>query len=265
MKGSGTASVPRDIFPEFAGTMDCVSRHSWGPAVRGCWIIHYIHAGKGSYTTPRATYELYPGDIFIIRPGEVIYYEADSENPWVYTWFAFSAEVELPGAICSEDVLRAPYLEGIFSEIRLDPEAYLTAPGSRELLISAVWKCMGMLKRELASATVADGHIRNATAIMKAEYPKGITVEEVAARLHLNRSYFSKLFMQIVGVSPGDYLSELRMKRAAELLLGSSYSVAVVAASVGYSDQFIFSRAFKRRFGVSPRRYRPASEDKNER
>ena len=265
MKKTGLVGIPRDVCPEFAGTMDCVPRHSWGPAVRGCWIIHYIHSGKGRYTTPRATYEVYPGDIFIIRPSEVIYYEADSDNPWVYTWIGFSSEVELPSALYTEDVLRAPYLEGLFSEIRLDPEAHMTAPGARELLISAIWKCMGILKRELASTTVAEGHIRNATAIMKAEYPKGITVEEIAERLHLNRSYFSKLFMQIMGVSPGDYLSELRMKRATELLSVSGYSIAVVAASVGYSDQFVFSRAFKHRFGVSPRRYRPQQKDKSER
>ena len=91
---------------------------------------------------------------------------------------------------------------------------------------------------------------------MEREYQRGIDVSDVAERLHLNRSYFTKLFERVMKCTPGGYLYEIRMERAAELLSLPEYSIGVVAASVGYADQFVFSRAFQRRFGVSPSEYR---------
>ena len=87
------------------------------------------------------------------------------------------------------------------------------------------------------------------------EYSEPITVEEISARLGLNRSYFSALFKRKRGVSPKQYLFEYRMKIAAKLLTEEKKPVSVVANSVGYSDIFNFSKMFKRFSGHSPTEY----------
>ena len=53
-----------------------------------------------------------------------------------------------------------------------------------------------------------------------------------------------------------NYLLEFRMHKAANLLVGTNLSVKEIANNVGYTDQLVFSKAFKRQFGLSPKNYR---------
>ena len=82
-----------------------------------------------------------------------------------------------------------------------------------------------------------------------------MTVNDIANRLHVTRTYFSQMFKDRVGVSPKKYLNEVRMEKAAELLTKNNSSITFVADSVGFSDVFIFSRAFKNYYHCSPTEY----------
>ena len=99
-------------------------------------------------------------------------------------------------------------------------------------------------------------YIQQAKNFMESEYMMGITVSELAARLGLDRSYFSNLFKQSQGKSPQQYLNEVRMSQAAAQLTEQGNTVTETAASVGYADVFAFSRMFKQYYGVSPSEYR---------
>ena len=59
--------------------------HSYGPAIRSGYMIHYILKGKGIYKTNGKIYQLSEGDAFLIKPDTLIYYEADHNHPWSYT------------------------------------------------------------------------------------------------------------------------------------------------------------------------------------
>ena len=59
------------------GYEKCSPAHSYGPAVRSGYLIHYILGGKGIYKTEGHLYHLSEGDAFLIRPNTLIYYEAD--------------------------------------------------------------------------------------------------------------------------------------------------------------------------------------------
>ena len=73
--------------------------------------------------------------------------------------------------------------------------------------------------------------------------------------LNLNRSYFSELFREQMGVPPQTYLINLRLEKAAELLTVYGETPATAGVSVGYPDIYHFSKIFKRHFGLSPRQY----------
>ena len=83
-----------------------------------------------------------------------------------------------------------------------------------------------------------------------------ITREAMANQVHLSPTRFYALFKEALGVSPTEYLQDIRMQHAQRLLLNSSLSVSEVAAQSGYPDAFHFSRLFRRRYGISPLRYR---------
>jgi AraC-like DNA-binding protein len=82
------------------------------------------------------------------------------------------------------------------------------------------------------------------------------TVAKLAAEGGLSRAPFARRFNALVGLPPLTYLTWWRMIIAGRLLRDSDLSLAVVAGRVGYSSEFAFSAAFKRRYGVAPGRYR---------
>lgn len=83
-----------------------------------------------------------------------------------------------------------------------------------------------------------------------------ISLDSVSAILNLNASYFSSLFKRTFGVNFLDYLTELRMDAAKELLLDPLRSTAEVANMVGYESANYFTRAFKKKVGMTPTEYR---------
>jgi AraC-like DNA-binding protein len=92
--------------------------------------------------------------------------------------------------------------------------------------------------------------------IMQAHPDRPWTVAQIAQGMGLSRSAFAAKFRAHVGRSPMEYLAEIRMGYAADLLRGTTgMPLWEVARRVGYQDESSFARAFKLRYGVSPRAY----------
>ncbi len=85
-----------------------------------------------------------------------------------------------------------------------------------------------------------------------------LALDALLHSLPFNYDYLRKLFKKEVGVTPHEYLTQLRMKKAKTMLSAmwtSDYSVAEIAALCGYDDALYFSRVFKKHYGCSPRAY----------
>jgi AraC-like DNA-binding protein len=82
------------------------------------------------------------------------------------------------------------------------------------------------------------------------------TVGELARACSLSRSAFAARFAARVGKPPATYLAHVRLDAATDLLRDTSLPVTLVAEKVGYSSEAAFSRAFKRRYGMPPARWR---------
>lgn len=82
------------------------------------------------------------------------------------------------------------------------------------------------------------------------------SVPALAARVQLSPRQFSRRFFAAYGRAPADYVENLRLSVAREHLAGAKRSIEAIAASVGFTNADVFSRRFKRRFGISPRSYR---------
>jgi AraC-like DNA-binding protein len=79
-----------------------------------------------------------------------------------------------------------------------------------------------------------------------------IKVHDVARFVGVDRTHFTRTFHQAQGMSPHAYIQHLKLTEARELLLNSGMSIKEIAASLGYSDPYTFSRAFKRKYGHTP-------------
>jgi AraC-like DNA-binding protein len=82
------------------------------------------------------------------------------------------------------------------------------------------------------------------------------TVEELARLGHMSRASFARIFQQILGQTPMQYLTDWRMTLARDLLLRDDLRLAQIADRVGYSSQYAFATAFRRHHGQPPRRWR---------
>ena len=91
--------------------------------------------------------------------------------------------------------------------------------------------------------------------IQKHKFEK-ITLDDLSQCCHCSRSAFEKKFRRIFGISPGNYLLNLRLSETENLLRNTNASCAQIAEHAGFANQFIFSRLFKQRYGISPRDYR---------
>ena len=217
--------------------------HRYGPAVRTYWLLHYVSSGKGSFGVGDREYPIHTGEIFVIPPYTEIWYEGDPTEPWSYTWIGFTVRGEVPAAL-HDPVVSCPGAGRIFAEMR--------ACGGRTYALAA--EILHLLDALTRQEKPSD-YVNLALGCMEAEYGQELTVSSLAARLGLDRSYFTALFRRQTGISPGKYLAALRLNKAAELMTEYGQSVAAAAYSCGYEDPAVFSRAFKGQFGLSPREY----------
>jgi len=100
--------------------------------------------------------------------------------------------------------------------------------------------------------------VADAIAFMQAHYARDVKLDDVAAAVHLSPFHLARLFKQVTGASPHQYLVQVRVNAARSLLSAGSgqRSLAEVAAAVGFADQSHLTRQFKRHFGVTPSQVR---------
>lgn len=80
--------------------------------------------------------------------------------------------------------------------------------------------------------------------------------DELAECCHLSASQFHRVFALAMGISPMEYVRNLRIRRAQQLLITTDLTVGEITRLAGYQDPFIFSRYFKHKCGLSPEHYR---------
>ena len=98
--------------------------------------------------------------------------------------------------------------------------------------------------------------MQRALEFCRANFERGVRVEEVAQAVGYSESRLSHLFSSSLGQSIGDHVRGLRLARARDLLETTEATVAEIAERSGYGDPAHFTRAFVRRYGLAPRALR---------
>lgn len=128
-------------------------------------------------------------------------------------------------------------------------------PGAlRQYAIDRIWELTSQ-KAGTRDRPVSD-LIAQALAILDQQYARDISLESIAETIALSPPYFSRLFSSQVGKTFIDYLTELRMNKACQLLRTSGLSIKEICSQVGYADPNYFSRIFKKIIGQTPTEYR---------
>ena len=87
-------------------------------------------------------------------------------------------------------------------------------------------------------------------------YDKAINLAALAELSHYSRRHFTRLFRELCGASPMEYLNSVRIKNASDLLVRSDMNIIEISRLCGFEDNNLFSRRFKAYYGTSPSQYR---------
>lgn len=106
-------------------------------------------------------------------------------------------------------------------------------------------------------SNIAKSVVEEAKDLIAANYTNAdLSLESVCGELHISAAYFSTVFKRETGQSYINYLTGLRLEKAVELLTHTGDKTYLIAEKAGYSDPNYFSYVFKKRYGVSPTKYR---------
>ena len=248
----------KDINPRACGEAQCSPGHYWPDygvpkGSRVYYMLHYVMSGQGKYHSPDNTFEVKSGQIFVVFPHEAIAYEADQNNPWRYSWVCFESTLDL-SYVLSQYVITLPECAHIFNafsdcaNVTQDREWYICGK---------IYELLSLIdNHRKPDKNQTHRYVRMAQNYIDLYYTvSDLRVSWLAENLNLDRAYFSKIFSKHTGKSPQQYIVELRLDRAADLMVNQGLSPGEAASHVGYGDIFNFSRMFKRRFGVPPSAY----------
>ncbi|OUP05537.1 hypothetical protein B5F35_17035 [Anaeromassilibacillus sp. An200] len=186
------------------------------------------------------------------------YYATYGDGPWRFFWMHFSGcaadsfvRMVNGGALRTADSDPARAAE-LFDQ--LDSMAH--TPGRQTDLLLSLWihQLLCELARTVECGPVSrhQAAMEEAASFLHAHLGEPIRVGDLAQKAGMSEFYFQRVFHEVMGQSPYDYLTRLRVERAKLLLLSSDHSVAEIAAMVGYSDARGLINSFKKREGCTP-------------
>lgn len=270
-------TIWKDFQFKFFGRSECQPLHYYGPGTKPYFIIHFVLHGKGIFKIGNASYSLSRGDVFLIEPNQMVFYQADQIDPWAYVWVGIDGEncrQLLQSIGLSHPIVVRSLSSRVLSEIELILEKMNTQPEMNELMKNGqLLTILGFIQsdnyvedvRSLSAfehpLTNQSKYVEMCIAIIKERYTEDLSVNNLALELSINRAYLSQLFKKQVGMSLKEYINDFRISMCQELLYSTSWSIEEIAREVGFNSLSYFSKVFKKKYGISPSHYRKKRYD----
>lgn len=234
--------------------------------------ITIVTAGRGVIETNSVPVPVAAGDIYVSFPGDFHALWADSADPFDYDFCAF-----MPDDGPQRTALRAAvssFMPAMRRIIRDERISYLVSCALSEVqrdeeadaaLLEALFRAVTAytLRGLHAHETPAPTRTSDAEALcyrmmqyIDTHMYEMAHLGELAAAMNYHYAYLSKLFHRVTGNTLSDYYGKRRLESARLLLGEGTHTVGEVAAMLRYTSVYVFSRAFRRRFGLSPRAWK---------
>ena len=231
--------------------------------------LFYVVDGKGEFNIQGQRFPVKPNDFVIITP-QVEHTELSSpDEPLEYivlgiNGLSFSnltpvSEGGHPFSFFNlrdeqKDILR--YLNAMVQEATSQSMSYeLVCHNLLEILLIKILRHQHF-DLEVGKQSKATKDISFIKHYLETYYHESIQLEDLASMTHLSRFYISHSFKKEIGMSPMEYLIDIRIKESKILLRTTNYSISQVADIVGFTTPTYFSKQFRKSTGISPTDYR---------
>ena len=234
-----------------------------------CYTLHTIISGEGTVFINGKTYEVKDETVYILPPHSNAIYKPLKSNPWSYIWIEFSGDVvkQLLEDInfSSTNFIYKPknftYLKEILTSMLKEDDSI--TPGAEVLLIeSYIFRIFAFLIDEYSNNKQNYISKKEITVSKITKYlddhfcDEDISIKKVADIFFFSQPYLTRLYKSQTGVTPIQYVIQLRMRKACELLNHKTFTIEQISENLGYKNQFYFSKEFKKYYTVAPTQYK---------
>lgn len=223
--------------------------------------------GEGAFRYGGKIHALTPGKGFLCTlgdPASAYYYPVHAKKPWIFLWMDFMGET----AVRMLDEMAGQYgrvfdfppdsgLIRYLSSFRTQRRSIRSvSPTEGANIVCTVLSKLGEHLERKDVESPGSRLVQAAQSLISENLNRSMNLHDIASRLQVSREHLARIFHQRTGLTPGEFAEEERMQYAVRLLRDSFMSVGEIAEQLGYSGSVSFSRAFLRRFGYTPAKYR---------
>jgi AraC family transcriptional regulator, arabinose operon regulatory protein len=226
-------------------------------------LIHCVK-GKGWYSIANKRFMVNPNDYFIIPANTAHKYGADINDPWSIYWVHFTGEF-------------AKFYYNLLTKTKKNGPINAILNTSRQLLFYDIIQHLELMNdtdniiysnsclyaflssfqsSEMKISVNENDIIQQCITYMKDNLDKNLRLDDLSSHLNLSSSHLSAVFKNRMKYSPIHLFTSFKVQKACQLLMDSSRNIKTIAYSLGYDDQYHFSRVFKNIMGVSPKNFK---------
>lgn len=226
--------------------------------------LHYILKGTGAFQCNQKYFEVQENNLVIINSNELHKGISNTKNfhslVIIFEMGSFSKEIANCNVIFKSLIEGDPKIKEILMDIYREEND--RGSGFKLAIKGKLYELITYLFRNYVkeSLTVREnnariwnlGRLNTVISYIQENYSHPITNRELADLIHISEYRFSHLFKESMGISPLNYINEVRLKKAHLLLEKKEHSISEIAEAVGFSDYNNFGRLFRRFYGYPP-------------
>jgi len=231
------------------------------------FALVYISGGRGNFESDgNINLPIEPGNLFLLFPGVWHRYQPDAKTGWHEFWIGFDG-------VTARNWQKSKFISAAKPVVKINGEDTVLATFSR--MIQSVRATRPALQQILAGAAAnlagicysaqqappessdfGANAIELAMARLEGDLGRELDMKILAQELGVSYSWFRTAFVRHTGLAPHQYLLELRLVRARNLLVGTTLTVKEIAGQTGFQDEHYFSRLFHQKLNATPSQWR---------
>ena len=223
------------------------------------YLVALILDGSARYQLDGKTFTAEAGDVMFFRKGTHYTAKVTSKTPWEHIAVGFHADGDMDEFL-TEGATRVSHGNRFGDLFR---QAYSVWSGcgfgyklqTKALIYQILFSIMEENVSHLVGNNAALRAMKAASDYIEQHYQEKITVEALALRSGYSASHFARVFAKVYNTSPIQYVNQVRILHAKNLLRTGQYSMAEIAQECGFSNVYYFSRCFKQITGTTPAKW----------